>query len=293
MPAKVIVIGLDAAEATLIERWAGEGILPGFARLTATGSVGRLGNCMETLPGAIWPELNTGRSVGRMSQYYHPAQLHTGEAKLRPILEKEVDPRDNYWDLASQTGQRVALIDIPQAAKSHNFNGIQLIEWGLHDRFFGASCTPPELLHDLPVRLDDHPIRSCDDHGDSLADYDHLLTKLLKGVERKTDLLLDLMERENWDLFNCAYGETHCVGHQFWHFQDSRHPRHDPHAPQRLRGAIRTLYQRVDEGGGSFDPSCRTEDDCFGFFQSRDGALYRWIPPSSRGLSAPGHVVLQ
>ncbi len=64
MSTRVLVIGLDAAEATLIERWASEGHLPTFARLTKEGTVYRLKNSMETLPGAIWPELTTGRSCG-------------------------------------------------------------------------------------------------------------------------------------------------------------------------------------------------------------------------------------
>jgi hypothetical protein len=49
MPADVIV-GLDAAEATLVERWAAEGDLPTFARLGDEGAVCRPGNSLESLP---------------------------------------------------------------------------------------------------------------------------------------------------------------------------------------------------------------------------------------------------
>ena len=98
MSAKVLVIGLDAAEATLLERWAAEGELPAFARLAEQGAVVRLGNSLETLPGAIWPELTTGISGGRTAQYYHPRQIRSGETalrKLEPELEKlsRHDPR--------------------------------------------------------------------------------------------------------------------------------------------------------------------------------------------------------
>ena len=57
MPAKVLVLGLDAAEATLIERWAAAGELATFADLTRRGAVFRLDNPLETLPEAIWHEL--------------------------------------------------------------------------------------------------------------------------------------------------------------------------------------------------------------------------------------------
>lgn len=80
MPARVLLIGLDAAEATLLERWSAAGLLPAVAGLIRAGATCRLGNSLETLPGAIWPELSSGRSCGRLPLYYHPAQLRTGEA---------------------------------------------------------------------------------------------------------------------------------------------------------------------------------------------------------------------
>ena len=77
MSTGILVIGLDAAEATLIEAWAAEGSLPTFAGLIAGGAVYRLENPMETLPGAIWPELVSGRSSGQVPLYYHPRQVRS------------------------------------------------------------------------------------------------------------------------------------------------------------------------------------------------------------------------
>jgi len=248
MSARVLVIGLDAAEATLIERWAADGALPGFAELIARGSHCRLANSLETLPGAIWPEIESGRSCGKLPLYYHPVQLHTGEARMRPILAEEVDPDDYYWTVASRAGRRVAAIDMPQSVRCPGLNGIQLMEWGLHDRNFAVASEPPSLLEELRGRHGDHPIRVCDDHGETGAGYETLRRGVMSGIERKTALLLELLGREPWDLFTCAYGETHCVGHQFWHFQDARHPRHDPAAPAALREAIRDAYVRIDAG---------------------------------------------
>ena len=143
MPARVIVIGLDAAEATLVERLSAEGRLPTFARLAAEGSVARLGNSLESLPGAIWPELTTGRSGGKLGHFFHPLQLHTGETRLRRIEADEVDTSDYYWTIASRHGRRVAVVDQPQTVLTPEVNGIHLLEWGLHDRNFKTQSHPP------------------------------------------------------------------------------------------------------------------------------------------------------
>ncbi|MGB8275770.1 MAG: alkaline phosphatase family protein [Alphaproteobacteria bacterium] len=251
MSARVVAIGFDAAEATLIERWAAEGLLPTFARLTRMGAVYRLDNCLETLPGAIWPELTSGRSCGKVPLYYHPRQLHTGEARVRAVREDEVDPEDYYWTRASRAGCRVAVIDQPQTVRSAGLNGLQLFEWGLHDRNFAIVSDPPEVLDRVRSRYGAHPITSCDRHGRTHGGYARLLRGLLDGADRKTALLLDVLSSGDWDLFSAAFGESHCVGHQFWHFLDPTHPDHDPNAPMEFRHAIQSVYQRLDRGLGA------------------------------------------
>ena len=116
LPAKVIVIGLDAAEATLIEKWAAIEELPAFARLTREGSVCRMVNSLETLPGAIWPEITSGRSCCKVPLYYHPQQLHTGEAKPRAVTHEDVDPEDYYGTIASRAGRQAVRGNVARQA---------------------------------------------------------------------------------------------------------------------------------------------------------------------------------
>jgi predicted AlkP superfamily phosphohydrolase/phosphomutase len=250
VPAGVVFIGLDAAEATLVDRWAAEGVLPTFARLRREGVEADLANCLETLPGGIWPEIVTGRSVGRLGQFFHPRQLHTGEARLRTLEPDEIDSSLFWWTWASDAGRRVAAVQQVQTVVRPGLNGIQLCEWGLHDRQFAIASDPPELLEELRARHGDHPVASCDAHGETTAGYEALLDGLVEGVRRTTGLLSDLLAREEWDAFAATFGETHCVGHQFWHFFDPGHPNHETAAPVRLRDAIRSVYAEVDAGVG-------------------------------------------
>lgn len=249
MPAKLLVVGLDAAEAPLIERWAAEGALPCFAELTQRGTVFRLANSLETLPGAIWPEICSGISCGRRGQFYHPGQLHTGESRIRPLAPEDVDPREYFWAQASEAGRRVAIVDIPQTVTTPGLNGVQVQEWGLHDRNFRIESNPPELLAELNGRYGKHPVqrRACDTLAESQG-HAKLHDDLLDGTQRKTELLLDVLGRESWDLFTCAFGETHCAGHQFWRFHDTTHPLHEPDASAPLRGAIKSIYGSIDRG---------------------------------------------
>ena len=250
MSARVLVIGLDATEATLLEKWAAEGHLPNISRLTREGAVGKLDNPMETLPGAVWPEICSGRSGSKVGRFYHPEQIRTGETMLRRIEHDEVDATDNYWSAASRAGRRVCVIDQVQISLNTDLNGVQVLEWGLHDRTFDERSHPPGLLEEIHALYGRHPVRRCDGYGDDDNGRQALLDDLLKGASQKQALVLDIMGREHWDLFTCTLSESHCVGHHFWHGQEIGPPGHGPDIPEPHRHAIRTIYQRLDETTG-------------------------------------------
>ena len=253
MTAKVIVIGIDAAEARLLEDWAADGSLPNFAKIESMGRKYRLRNPMRTLPGTIWPEITSGESAGRLPLYFHPKQLHTGEARRRPVAPDELNTEHFYWTVAGRSDRRVAAVDQVQTVLAPSFNGIQVIEWGLHDPTYGFATDPPSLAGEIRRRYGihpGHPTRSCDAHGGTREGYEQLLQGLLQGTIKKSQLLVDLMKRESWDLFTCTFGEAHCAGHQLWHFHDPASPSHDPDAPSRLKTGLKSVYEQIDKGVG-------------------------------------------
>lgn len=246
-----MVIGMDAAEATLLELGAAAGELPTFAALAERGAVASLGNAMEKLPGGIWPEVLTGRSLGNVPLYYHPWQLHSGEAETRPIAEDELDPSNWFWATASDAGHRVAVVDAPQAPLVAGLNGVQLLEWGNHDRSYTTRSDPPSLLEEVRARWGDHPVQHCDGYGETLERRNDLREAIALGVTRKTEIMLELLGRDDFDLFVGTYTEPHCVGHQLWHFFDPTSPYHIPDAPEPLRRAIPDTYRLIDDGIGA------------------------------------------
>ncbi len=243
---RVLFVGLDAADAGLIEAWADAGLLPNFARLRASAVSMDLANSLETLPGAIWPEIHSGISAGRIPLYFHPRQLRSGDDDVHRVGRDEIDADTFFWVQAARAGRKVAVIDIPQATIAGGIDGPQLIDWGSHDMAFETASSPPDLLRDVTAKYGEHPVSDCDGHGRSAEGYERLINDLLDGVRRKRELLSEVLARDNWDLFACGLSESHCVGHQFWHFHDAGHPWHDERAPQSFVNAIRDVYRELD-----------------------------------------------
>jgi predicted AlkP superfamily phosphohydrolase/phosphomutase len=242
MPARVLFIGLDAVESTLIERWVEEGRLPAMAGLYNHGAAYELDNCWQTLPTAVWPELTGGRSPGKVALFFAPRQLHTGEVEPRRVERDEVDPR-GFWTIASDAGMRVAAVDLPWTVPPQDLNGVFLSEWGTHDRWFGTACFPDRLVDEIHGKFGDYPVGLCDeDYGDSIDERVRLASDLRSGIDYETRLFLDLLAREDWDLFACAFGQFQCVGHNFWEFMDA-----GDDVPKTVRNAIFDVVSKVDE----------------------------------------------
>jgi predicted AlkP superfamily phosphohydrolase/phosphomutase len=269
MSTRTLVLGLDAADAALLREGIEDGTLPNFARLTAEATELTLSNSLSTLPGAIWPEIATGRSSGRTGFYFPPRQLRTGEAVPRPVEAHEVDPTA-FWTLASEGGARVAVVDYPWWPLQPGLNGIQVCEWGTHDRPFGsdglAFSEPPHLASELTARFGPYPMTAggmigtttraaCDEHDATHTAYERLLSDLIAGIELKTQLLVDLLHQEEWDLFVAVFGEPQCAGHQLWHLFDNGPMRSPESAPD----PVREIYRRLDQASAALQAAAGEE----------------------------------
>jgi hypothetical protein len=108
MSAKVLVLGLDAADITLIERWAAAGDLPTFAELSRRSAMFGLGNPLDTLPEAVWDELHTGRDAGKIGRYYALSQVTPAKPRPGPTMPRRSTPATTIGPVraAPATGSR-------------------------------------------------------------------------------------------------------------------------------------------------------------------------------------------
>ncbi len=141
--------------------------------------------------------------------------------------------------------------DPGHTVSSADLNGVEILQWGTHDRVYSLATHLPGNYAGLLAKHGRYPVFSCDTYGVLRGGGERLLRDLLEGVERKRALLLDLLESEDWDLFSCTLSESHCVGHHFWHHLDPSHPEHDPRAPSAMREAIERVYRGLDETVGA------------------------------------------
>ena len=250
-PARLVMLGIDAANPDLLEEWASDGTLPNLGALIARGTAGRTTGVTGFFVGSTWPSFYTGTTPANHGVHYL-LQLVPGSYRLHWVAEAEFVRRPAFWTTLSRAGQRVAVLDVPLTRLEPELTGVQVVEWGGHDALYGFRAAPDELAQELRERHGTHPLgASCDGSNRSPREYADFVAALEDGVRRKSVWTRTLLERGGWDLFIQVFTESHCVGHQCWHLHDEVHPGHDPTFVKAHGNPLRRVYGAIDAAIGN------------------------------------------
>jgi predicted dehydrogenase/predicted AlkP superfamily phosphohydrolase/phosphomutase len=247
---RVLLLGLDAGDAELIERWCDEGVLPNISRMRSRGAWARLQTTAETTHVSAWPSLFTGTTPDKHGLYHAYVMTPGQQGHLRPRPDQS--PFPFLWKLLSDHGKRCVVMDAFLTCPLEPFNGIQIVDWGTWSRFWQPTISPASLKREIRERFGSYP---AEDHSKvgmvPLADLAGFRERLLAAAVRKTKVVRWLMEREDWDFFLTVFGESHPAGHYFWHLHDPSYLAHRLDEAGRVQHALRDVYVALDEAVGN------------------------------------------
>jgi predicted AlkP superfamily phosphohydrolase/phosphomutase len=243
----VLMIGLDAAEPRLIERWMEDGTLPVLRGLRDRGTYGRLSSSAGDLGGSPWPTFYTSRTPAEHGFYSYLAWRPDVMASSRPT--RDYLPITPFWRTLSRQGPRVVAVDVPLTYEPEPFNGVEVANWGTHDAIIGSMTSPPALMDELRREFGAPP-RENEEYG--LLPVEELLAirdQQSRVVDSVAGLTLELMRRERWDLFLAVFASCHRAGHKLW---DDTGAEGEvlPERAAELAGSLRQVYGRVDAAIG-------------------------------------------
>jgi predicted AlkP superfamily phosphohydrolase/phosphomutase len=244
---RVLFIGLDAADAELIEQWCQEGLLPNISRMKASGTWARMRTTAEIVHVSAWPSIFTGTTPDKHGLYhaYVTKPGHQGPMRPRP----DQVPFPFLWKLLSDQNRRCVIMDAFMTCPLQHFNGTQIVEWGTWSWFWKPTMSPRSLKKEIQEKFGSYP---AEDHSKvlTLPDSQGFRQRLLAAVTKKTQVVKWLMDREAWDLFLVVFGEAHPAGHYFWHLHDPSYIAHPEGGAGALRHALRDVYVAIDSAVG-------------------------------------------
>ena len=243
---KVIAIALDAAEPSLIEKWIEEGHLKNLASLRRKGKYGKIFSTAEWLAGSAWPTFYTGVNPGQHG-FYHYLQWKSDKMEYeRPGPEWiNVTP---FWRKLGDT-YKVISVDIPLTFPPTAFNGIEISGWALHDNIYPTASFPEEKIDWVVENFGKPPISNEMGGLRSLEELFNIREELINATKKEAELIINLMNLEEWNLFLCCFSATRHGGHKFWDISSSKG---EVNNEQKLifNNWLRDIYKECDKAVG-------------------------------------------
>jgi predicted AlkP superfamily phosphohydrolase/phosphomutase len=236
---KVVVIGIDALDAVLLERWKQD--LPNFRKMMERGHYAPLES--TTPPDSIpaWVTIYTG-----MQPWEHGLLDTMDYLDIKaggPALDIQMLVGRTFWDRASRQGKRVCVINPLLAYPVWPVNGIMV-----NGPVFisgEAQAHPPDILERFKIPelggMTDFPGRK------DLAAFLERTEQVTRDLAR---FGLELFALEEWDVFFICFLTLDRVMHFAWRYTDPSDPTYP--GKNAIEDSIRRFFVVFDSVVGEF-----------------------------------------
>ncbi len=246
---RVLAIGLDAAEPTLVQRLIEDGEMPALKRLLERGAWKRVESSAHIGSGSVWPTFITGTEP-REHGMYAEWEWQPRAMGLTRCNGRNLKP---FWKSLVGEGATVGVLDVPFAPIVNLPAGFEVSEWGAHDVVEGHMQVSPASLNGLVSQTRPHPLQHENIDAGGPDDYERLArisSSCLDGVKLRGELASRLIVETQPELAVVVFTEIHHASHYFWHMVAPGHPFYKDdrfHALSDTNLAIRDIYREVDK----------------------------------------------
>jgi predicted AlkP superfamily phosphohydrolase/phosphomutase len=239
---RVLAIGIDAAESTLVSQLIEQNEMPALKRLLDRGQWLRVKSPAPIGSGAVWPTFITGtdpRTHGVYSEWsWQPRVMGLSRyhgRDLRPFWKGQTIP--------------LGIFDVPFALPVGVSEGFEVCEWWAHDSTgAGLQGGPTEVLS-LVKSSPAHPLsanRFVHTTPNHQSDLKALTAACIEGARLRGALARTLIKQTSPRLSLMVFPEIHHAGHQMWHTVDPHHQIYDARKLKVVEPLLKDIYRAVD-----------------------------------------------
>jgi predicted AlkP superfamily phosphohydrolase/phosphomutase len=244
---KIILIGLEMMEASLVEKWGNEGYLPTLAGLRKRGAYRKMFTPSEISSSSTWPSINCGVTPGKHGIGFVHRQFSSGTYETQKKRADEVG-RPVFWEGLKRVGKRIFTMDVPDTMV-YGVNGVEIVGWGLDYKTWDVCSNPPGLIKKLFKEFGTHPLDGWYQTKEATAEaWFDIKEKLLWATRTRTAIIKKILKEQEFDFTMVVYSETHFAGHLLWHINNPEHPDYNPEFEKKAGQPIFEIYQEIDRG---------------------------------------------
>src|SRR6056297_3699258 len=121
MTDRVLTIGIDGGEMSLIKKWIKQGKLENIKQIKENGTSGHLRSTIPPITGAAWSSFQTGTNPGKHGAFNWFKRVK-GEYRSSPVNTTDI-AEPTLWDILSKYEKKVGVLGVPVTYPVNKTNG--------------------------------------------------------------------------------------------------------------------------------------------------------------------------
>jgi predicted AlkP superfamily phosphohydrolase/phosphomutase len=241
---KVVVIGIDSATFDVVEPLVEQGKLPVLSEFMKRGAWGRLQSTIPPVTPPAWTSLVTGKNPGKhgIFDFYG----YTTNGYERPIINSQAIKAKTLWNILSEGGKSVGIINVPLTYPPEKVNGFLIPGMQYAFDVNKGFTYPKDLLSEIEERFGKYEVIYGDERSLYTNELDHFILKWKEITRKRQEIILYLIEKYNIDFFMPVFYSIDPIQHHFWKFYDESHPQYDEKLAEKYKNVIPEFYQIID-----------------------------------------------
>lgn len=251
---RVFCIGLDGGTWSILQPLMAAGRMPHLTTLAQAGCSGVLHSTVPPITPAAWSTFMTGCNPGKHGIF--DFQGYDRQTRSSFYVNATSLRVPTLWQVLSQHGKRVAVVDLPVTYPPPAVNGVVLS--GLMTPGRESNFThPASLCAELERHLGyEWPLLKEDDENWGIhKDIAGFLRLMRRYLDSRVQAMLYLFKKEKWDF---SFLQLQCVDflqHPLWKQLDASHPAYRPDLHEEV---IRQFFMPLDESLGRLSAEARS-----------------------------------
>lgn len=230
---RVLIIGLDGADWTLLRPLMDEGAMPTLKALMARGASATLESVLPTNSMSAWTSFMTGVNPGKHGVFDFVRRSAT--PFQTPVTNSSSIRFPTMCETVSSAGMTSCMIDMPPFYPPFAINGVMIGGIGAGAKQDRAFAEPPEIAE----RVEAAEGFAADVAWVGKAGHeDELIQDLIALIDNRERVSAYLMADRPWDLFCTVFVAPDRLQHAFWKDLTQDGPRYQ---------LLRAFYERLDQ----------------------------------------------
>jgi len=290
-PRRVLVIGLDGADAAVLDPLCAAGRLPNLAAWRSDGAP--LPSVVPPMSFPAWSTFATGRDPGAHGLFDFTQKV-AGAYRIRFVNASD-RAGEPFWMAATRAGRRVLCLGVPATYPPDAVDGLLVpgFDAPVSTGSSAALANDPALYARIAARAGPWMRADLDEAAHGGDWHERAVARLLARVDGKLDFALEALrtlreEGRDPELAVVVFSESDTVAHHYWRDHDPASPRHDPRASAVRRGAVAAVYERLDAAVGRLRAAFGDDAACAFVSDHGQGGASRRVVHVNRRLAECG-----